>query len=278
LFVRDDADGYTNNNSAWSGYLDTLLVSGVPDLEIDADAQPYALIPGQTLYVSASVFNTGTEGAGSTQLRYRLSTDATIDSSDTLLATVPFADGLPAGEIVFDERSVAAPGSDGSYWVGACIDPVPSETDLSDNCSAGTTIQVTVPNDQALGNGVPHHDELTADLRFGAWDFFHFDLAAGAHATVRFLQLPAGYPQDLDLYVRFGDRPTLSLWGCRPYQGGAVLERCDVVAPATGRMWVGVTNWDVGTVPYQLKASWATPLFADGFESGDITEWSAGSP
>ena len=60
---------------------------------------------------------------------------------------------------------------------------------------------------------------------------------------------------DADLYVRHGAKPDLAEPGCRPFYGGTTAEECRYTDPETGRWWIGVNNWAVGTITYRLTAS-----------------------
>ncbi|MBS7456762.1 S8 family serine peptidase [Coralloluteibacterium stylophorae] len=52
----------------------------------------------------------------------------------------------------------------------------------------------------------------------------------------------SGGTGDADLYVRFGDEPTATLWDCRPYLGGN-NEVCSFEAPEAGTYYVDVTAY-----------------------------------
>ena len=118
----------------------------------------------------------------------------------------------------------------------------------------------TVSLDQALSNGVPVDDTMTASTRQGTWKYYYVDIAAGdTNLVVDLLNLS----KDLDLYVRFNAKPTLSTYDCRPYKGGLTSEQCSFATPSAGRWWIGVNNWDTGTATYTVKATW-TPAGGGG--------------
>jgi hypothetical protein len=73
---------------------------------------------------------------------------------------------------------------------------------------------------------------------------------AGAKNLV--VQLSGGTP-DADLYVKFGSRPTISSYDCRPYTSSN-NESCSVAAPKAGIYYVVVRGYSAysGAV---LKAS-----------------------
>ena len=98
--------------------------------------------PGASFTLSATVQNDGNGESAGTTLRYFLSTDATITTSDTEVGTDAVAGLAPSGS---DSQSVelAAPSAPGTYHYGACVDAVAGESDAANNCS--TAVQVTVP-------------------------------------------------------------------------------------------------------------------------------------
>ncbi len=110
----------------------------------------------------ASVKNIGTGLSKGSTLRFYRSDDATIDANDTQVRIQsiiwlgvgevfanPPAYGDPDGS---DGSSdiVRAPTSPGMYYYGACLDPVPGESDTSNNCSEAVPMNVGVP-DLAIG-------------------------------------------------------------------------------------------------------------------------------
>jgi serine protease len=72
---------------------------------------------------------------------------------------------------------------------------------------------------------------------------------------------------DGDLYVRFGNEPTLSLFDCRPFIGGN-FEQCSFDAPTAGQYFVKI----VGFSSYE-----DTTLLATFAKPGCSTEWFAAS-
>jgi hypothetical protein len=62
---------------------------------------------------------------------------------------------------------------------------------------------------------------------------------------------------DPDLYVRFAGAPTLTLFDCRPYVGGAT-ETCTVTVPATAtQFYMAINGYTAGT--YTLTANYVAP-------------------
>ncbi|HKR37869.1 MAG TPA: PPC domain-containing protein, partial [Steroidobacteraceae bacterium] len=67
----------------------------------------------------------------------------------------------------------------------------------------------------------------------GSDQFFKIDVPAGAQLTVRL----SGGSGDADMYVRFGSRPTLTTYQCRPYLNGN-NETCAINATSAGTYYV----------------------------------------
>ena len=109
-----------------------------PDLTLEA---PFVsegnLVAGQLINVETRLRNIGTESADSTQLRYYLSSNSTIDSTDTQLGS-DRALGLSEGSSRAATRELVAPATPGTYFLGVCADQIPGEASSSNNCSAGT--------------------------------------------------------------------------------------------------------------------------------------------
>ena len=119
---------------------------------------------GATFTVSATVRNDGNEVSGATTMRFYLSTDATITTSDTEVGTAGvtgldtagssraarsgshsarlFATSEPSTYYYHGEVEVTAPSTAGTYYYGACVDAVTDESETTNNCSS--SVRVTV--------------------------------------------------------------------------------------------------------------------------------------
>ena len=134
----------TSGSSSWR--LVEILASGAPDLMIQtpsvSDSSPNA---GESFTLSATVRNQGNGLSASTTLRYYRSTDATISASDTEVGTDAVGALVASGS---SAQSVAltAPAAAGTYYYGACVDPVSGESDTRNNCSRAVTVTVASPN------------------------------------------------------------------------------------------------------------------------------------
>jgi hypothetical protein len=169
LFVVDRSDDRVYAYAAASGD-----ASQGPDLVVESPRSTERTVAsGGTLRFGATVRNQGIGPSEVTTLRYYRSTDSTITTSDTPVGTDPIGALSPSDA---DRQSIGqrAPSSDGTYYYGACVDPVPGESDTANNCSSG--VRVTV------GDGGPSGSDLIVEsprstersvapngtLRFGA--------------------------------------------------------------------------------------------------------------
>ena len=114
-----------------------------PDLVVEApsvsDDRPTT---GARFTFSASVRNAGRGNAAATMLRvYRSDDDETITTDDEQVGAVkvPALAGLESSP---ESVELSAPSSSGTYYYGACVDPLAVESDTANNCSA--TVRVTV--------------------------------------------------------------------------------------------------------------------------------------
>jgi hypothetical protein len=104
------------------------------------------MLPGAAFTANATANNNGNGSSNvSTTLRYYRSTDSTITTADTQLATDPIG-ALGAGSSSAQNAALTAPAADGNYWIGACVDAVAGESSTTDQCSAGVQITVARPD------------------------------------------------------------------------------------------------------------------------------------
>ena len=121
-----------------------------PDLVVQsASVDNSTPTAGQSLTLSATVRNSGTGSSASTTLRYYRSTDATITTGDTEVGSSDAVSGLAASGTSAQSSSVTAPSSAGTYYYGACVGSVSGESDTNNNCSAGVSVTVMTPQQQA---------------------------------------------------------------------------------------------------------------------------------
>ena len=142
----------TNNNCSDAVPMNV----GVSDLAVGlASVSTSTPLAGQSFTLTATVRNQGPEGAAATMLRYYRSDAAIIDATDTqvsanAISSLTGFDGLVSGPgsrlaasgTSRQSVSVSAPSNPGTYYYGACVDPVPGEANTDNNCSAGVYIRV----------------------------------------------------------------------------------------------------------------------------------------
>ena len=104
-----------------------------------SDSSPNA---GESFTLSATVRNQGNGQSASTTLRYYRSSDETISTSDTQVGTDAVS-GLSAFGISDESISLTAPSTAGTYYYGACVDPVSGESATGNNCSSAVSVTVS---------------------------------------------------------------------------------------------------------------------------------------
>ena len=135
---------------ALAGGASTTASSAAPDLVVrSASVSDSNVTAGGSFTFRANVYNQGDGTASATTLRYYQSTDATVDANDTTVSTDSVVSLDPTED---QDRSeiLTAPLVAGTYYYGACVDPVPGESIPDNNCSP--IISVTVP---AVAQGAP---------------------------------------------------------------------------------------------------------------------------
>ena len=121
-------------NAAPTGMMPDLVV-GLPTVS------DTILTPRQSFTLSATVRNRGSARAGATTLSYYRSTNSMISTSDTPVGTDAVS-ALAAGASGAESIGLTAPSSAGTYYYGACVEPVSGESDTGNNCSAGVKVTV----------------------------------------------------------------------------------------------------------------------------------------
>ena len=123
---------------------------GSPDLIVDTPTvSDNALTPGQSFTLSVTVRNRGDGQAPSTTLRYYRSTDAAISTSDAPVGADVIV-GISASGTVDVSIGLTSPSSAGTYYYGACVEPVSGESDTGNNCSSAVAVAVA-PRPSATG-------------------------------------------------------------------------------------------------------------------------------
>ncbi len=113
-----------------------------PDLIVEAPStDDPAVTPGQGFTLSATVRNQGGRACDvSTLTWYRSDDNAVISTFDTEIGTDAVG-LLLAGETSPESLATSIP-SEGTYWLGACIDPIHGESLPNNQCSTGVKVVV----------------------------------------------------------------------------------------------------------------------------------------
>ena len=113
-----------------------------PDLVAEAPSvNPPDPAPGQSFTFSVAIYNRGTAPSPATTLRYYRSADSTITNDDTDVGTRPMR-GLSAPGTSFKLIRLRAPTTRGTYYYGACVEPVDGEIETRNNCSLAAELVV----------------------------------------------------------------------------------------------------------------------------------------
>ena len=161
----DDSQGQSTPPAELSS---NTLSSTAPDLVVrSASVSDSNVEAGDTFTFSATVYNQGDGAASATTLRYYQSTDATVDANDTAVSTDRVVSLDPAEDDDESERLTAPTGA-GTHYYGACVDPVPGESEhpqqlLVQRGSYGECRQIM----RSRSGGRYTHIELT--LSDGEW-------------------------------------------------------------------------------------------------------------
>jgi hypothetical protein len=114
-----------------------------PDLvALSAGASDVTLTPSQGFTASATARNAGTGSSSTTTLRYYYSFDNIIGTGDTQIGT-DFVNSLAAGGQSPESQLVNGPALLGTYWIGACVDTVSNESNVTNQCTT-SPVQVSV--------------------------------------------------------------------------------------------------------------------------------------
>ena len=96
---------------------------------------------GESFTFSATVRNQGNARSAATTLRYYRSLDATISTGDTEVGTAAVS-ALAASSVSHESIDLTAPSTAGTYYYGACVDPVSGESNAGNNCSDSRAVEV----------------------------------------------------------------------------------------------------------------------------------------
>ncbi len=135
------------------------LVVGSPTVSNNAPES------GGNFDLSATVTNRG-DGTATSTLRYYLSTDAAISTSDTEVGTDDVGILSPS-ETSEESISLTAPLAAGTYYYGACVDVVTGESNRTNNCSTAVAVTVSPTTPPIAGPdlevGTPTADDTSPE-------------------------------------------------------------------------------------------------------------------
>ncbi len=129
-----------------------------PDLRVAVSSPSRPLGPGENFPLDATVLNSGGAASAATTLRWYLSTDSTISTTDAAIGAAAIARIEAGGSRNAPQLRRAAPFTRGIYHYGACVDPVCGESDTTNNCSPPATATVTVQTGPDLEIGYAEVD------------------------------------------------------------------------------------------------------------------------
>ena len=140
----DAVPGESDTTNNCSGARTVRVVEG-PDLVVGgpfvSNGTPEA---GGTFLLVVSVRNRGDATSAATTVRHYRSTDATVTSADTLEGTEevrPLVSLQSSGKQI----DLTAPLTPGTYYYSSCVDPVPGESDTTNNCSESREVTAREP-------------------------------------------------------------------------------------------------------------------------------------
>ena len=147
-----------------------------PDLVVEtpsvSDSSPNA---GESFTFSVTVRNQGNGPSAATTLRIYRSSDAVISTNDTEIDTSPVS-SLSASRVSGYTTSLTAPSTAGTYYYGACVDPVAGETATGNNCSSAVAVRVSGSGGAAFINLDAANDDATG-IAFANGRFYVVDTA-----------------------------------------------------------------------------------------------------
>ena len=153
-----EGESDTTNNCS-TGVAVTVGSADSVDLVIESiNANKTTVKPGENFQISAVLGNQGEIAATATPIRYYLSTDENISTTDTEVhtATLPI---IAVDATRQQSRQLTAPDTPGTYYYGVCIDAVAGESDTTNNCSIA--VAVTVGGADLMIVGTPQVSKTT---------------------------------------------------------------------------------------------------------------------
>lgn len=119
----------------------TRIGSRAPDVVVETTVDKHVVAPKESFRLEAVVLNTGTIASESTTLRFYISPDAEISTTDVEIRATGI-DEIGVDASISHSIFVNAERVAGHYYYGACVDESPIESDVANNCSAAVGVGV----------------------------------------------------------------------------------------------------------------------------------------
>lgn len=231
---RDDKTGYglvqakaasdylangcgAGDDSTDGGTADNELVNGVAQTALSATSGSELLftmnVPANATELDFSM----TGGTGDADLYVKFGSEPTLNSYDCR----PYVGGN-------EESCSISPAQSGVYYV-----KLVAFSTFSGVSVTGSYTDEDNNNDTATGATIV---ESNLSASRNSWIYYSVDVPAGMSV----LNIDTlGGTGDADLYVRFGNTPTTTLYDCRPYVNGNT-ESCNIENPSAGTWEIGI--------------------------------------
>ena len=136
-----------------------LSLTGLPDFQIASVSAPASAARGRAISVTAQVRNAGAVSAPASIMRFYLSLDGSIDSTDLLVASRDVA-ALATGASVTLTTTMTIPKTvaPGTYRIIAVIDPTSSVPEQNESNNVRASAPITVLR-QAASNVLPNSSQ-----------------------------------------------------------------------------------------------------------------------
>ncbi|KAF7773965.1 microbial collagenase [Pseudoalteromonas citrea] len=205
----------------WAGYK-TLLTGWVNQYENEFTVWTQELAGGTANDAPVAVVNGPYQGLVNQDVQF--SSQGSYDPDGEIATYLwQFGDGTHSNSANPIHRYV----SGGNYTVNLTVT---DNNGLSTAVASSATIIEDSTSEPMLIKGKPRIISAEQD------ELSHFTFEVPHGATNLTISTGQG-TGDVDLYVRFGSKPTLTEYDCRPYQGGNA-EQCEIAAPQAGKYYV----------------------------------------
>ncbi len=149
-------------------------IAAAPDLAVTSfSASADSVGRDDAITLNATAHNRGSAPSSPATLRYYTSPDARISTADTEIGTARVG-ALAAGRSESASLHVFAPTDGGTYYYGACLDALATESDTANNCSAAFAVRVEATNRPPLAIGVVPSRAVVAGTSVSADVAGHF--------------------------------------------------------------------------------------------------------